>query len=427
MKKTLFTLALLPAFASAQINLVPNPGFEEYKQLPCQCMQNDMSEYLVAWDAANAGTSDYITDLAQPGCYADCKGDNGQGIQVPHGGHAMVFFYNEYDTYREYVSVTLSQPLVPGKKYYAEMYVSLTDHSQFATNNVGMCFFNSKRSVSGDGYIITAKPQVNSAALITDSKGWVKVSGTFIADSAYSFLVIGNFFSPATTKQQPVAVAGRDPEAGGKFAGYYVDDVLVKAMESSLAVSGDTLVNPGAWAKLNATGAKTYSWADVTRPKVILGTSAEIKIQVKAKKTFIVYGDDGDSKIITVNVTKGPAYMQSLNGRKVKKGTLVKIHNEKIKITVYDNNKVDGDSISLYYGDSCIVRNLKLTNKKKTFTLMIDKSNPKQLILFADNLGSMPPNTAACVIGDGKNEINVVLSSDLKSSDAVMLVYDGED
>jgi hypothetical protein len=93
---------------------------------------------------------------------------------------------------------------------------------------------------------------------------------------------------------------------------------------------------------------------------------------------------------------------------------------------VYDNNKIDGDSISLYYGDSCIVSNLKLTGKKKNFVLTIDKENPKQLILYAVNLGAMPPNTAACIIGDGKNEINVVLSSDLKSCGAVMLIYDGD-
>src|ERR1041384_6946111 len=179
MKKMLFALVLLPALASAQINLVPNPGFEEYKKLPCQCMQQDMSDYLVSWDAANGGTSDYINDQANAGCYADCKSNNGQGPQTPHTGHGMVFFYNYYPSgnYREYVSVVLPTPLEPGKKYYAEMYVSLTDHSRFASNNVGMNFSIGKPE--SDGYIIHSHPQVNSEAIITDMNGWVKVSGTF--------------------------------------------------------------------------------------------------------------------------------------------------------------------------------------------------------------------------------------------------------
>jgi hypothetical protein len=117
MRKTLFSLFLLPLCSLAQTNLVPNSGFEEYKQLPCACMQGDMHDYLVSWDAANAGTSDYITDLAAANCYADCKADDGQGIQSPHGGHGMAFFYNYYPSgdYREYVSVTLNRPLVQGK------------------------------------------------------------------------------------------------------------------------------------------------------------------------------------------------------------------------------------------------------------------------------------------------------------------------
>jgi hypothetical protein len=426
MRKMLIACAFLPlsAFSQTQTNIVPNPGFEEYKQLPCACMQNDMGDYLNNWSAANGGTSDYITDLANAGCYADCKANGGQGMQAPHGGHGMVFFYNYYPSgnYREYVAVNLKTPLIKGKKYYAEMYVSLTDHSRTASNNVGMNFSVGKPM--SDKYVINANPQVNETNVITDSKGWVKVSGTFFAAEAYTYLTIGNFFSLEGTKHQST-VAG-DNSGGSGFAGYYVDDVVVMQAESNLAVTGDTLVMSGAFAKLNATGSKSYSWADYSKPKVIIGSGAEIKVQMKTKKTFIVYGDNGESELITVNVTAGPVFMQSLSGRKVKKGSTVKVHNEKIKITVYDNNKIDGDSISLYYGDSCIVNNIQLTKKKKTFTITIDKTQPKQLILYANNLGSQPPNTAACIIGDGKNEINVVLSSDLKASDAVMLVYEEE-
>ena len=100
--------------------------------------------------------------------------------------------------------------------------------------------------------------------------------------------------------------------------------------------------------------------------------------------------------------------------------------NEQIVVTVYNNNKIDGDRISLYYGDSCIVQNYKLTGKKKSFAINIDKAHPKQLILFAVNQGTMPPNTAAVTVGDGRNETNVVLSSDMKNCDSVMLVYKDE-
>ncbi len=429
MRKVFLTLLAFPSLLFAQNNLVPNPGFEEHLRIPDSYMSGDMDQYLVAWDAANDGTADYISDLASPGSYADPKSDNGQGMQDPHGGHAMAFVYNYYPDsrdYREYISSTLKTPLVVGKKYYVEMYVSLTDHSGFAVNNIGMCFFTGERTKE-TGYSILAKPQINSTAVISDSKGWTKVSGSFTADKPYTYLVIGNFFTAEKTTANPIPPQNHGVDGTGNYAGFYIDDVVVKASESDLKIAGDTLVMAGAWAKLNATGSKTYSWADYSKPKVILGNAAEIKVQVNVKKTFIVYGDNGESEIITVNVMRGPVYRQTLNDRKVKKGSVVKVHNEKIKVTVYDNNKIDGDIISLYYGDSCIVSNLKLSKKKKTFIIIVDKRQPKQLILFANNLGEMPPNTAACIIGDGKNEINVVLSSDLKASDAVMLEYVGGD
>ncbi len=423
MKKTLFSLLLIPLWAQAQTNLVPNPSFEEYKQLPCSCMGTNINEYLNNWNCASDGTADFMTDLAGADCYANPTSKNSQGFQAARTGHAMGFIYNYCSSmdYREYVGVTLKSPLVVGQKYYAEMYVSLTDYMGIATNNVGICFFTGELQRTA-GYPINANPQINSTEVITDSKGWVKISGTFTADKAYTYLVIGNFFDSENTKTQKVD--GEDPLGSrGGYSGYYIDDVVVKATAINLAVRGDTLVAPGTVATLIASGSFGYKWADATKPKVILGDSAVLKIPVNVKRTFIVYDNNGNSKKITVNVTTPPVYMQTLNDRKVKKGSVVKVHNEKVKITVYDNNKIDGDSISLYYGDSCIVSNLKLTQKKKTFTITIDKTHPRQLILYAVNLGSQPPNTAAIIIGDGRESINVMLSSDLKASDAVMLAY----
>jgi hypothetical protein len=430
MKKTLLSLLFLPTLTFAQPNLVPNPGFEEYKQLPCSYLSTDMSSYLKNWDCASDGTADFISDMAGSDCYANPNSTNGQGKQIAHTGHNMAFVYNYSETasmdYREYIGVQLKSPLVVGQKYYAEMYVSLTAYSGLASNNIGICFFTGSLSRQS-GYRINGDPQINSTEVITDYKGWVKVSGTFTADKAYTYLVIGNFFDGSETKTEKSTAPDAGMTGRSTYAGYYIDDITVKTTESHLDLTGDTLVASGAVATLIASGGATYKWANVQRPQEILGTDAVLKVPVKARTTFIVYDNTGNSKKITVNVTTPPVYMQTLNGRKVKKGQVVKVHNEKVKITVYDNNKIDGDIISLYYGDSCIVSNLKLTSKKKTYEITIDKTHPRQLILYAVNLGEQPPNTAAIIVGDGKTNINVMLSSDLKASDAVMLSYVAEE
>lgn len=426
MKRFLLTL-LIPVSVSAQ-NLVPNPGFEELLQIPCNCMQNNMSQYVRNWDAVSPGTSDILTDQAEPNCYANPNSAKypALGTQAPHGGHAyaMIMTYcDDKRDYREYIGVKLKQPLIPGKKYYAEMYVSLADYSGYYTNNLGISFFTGEMKKWSE-YVILHEPQVNQTAMVDNCTGWVKVSGTFVAAEAYTFLVIGNFISSANTNHESrnVTVPGQTSGFNSyrNYAGYYIDDIVVKRA-STLAVSGDTLVPAGNIASLMAVGSKTYAWADSAKPAVILGKSPALKLAVEKRRTFYVYGDD-DTAMITVNVSR-PQILKELNGRKVKKGRVVPVENNKITITVFDNNKIDGDSISLYYGDSCIVESYKLTKKKKSFTIYIDKEHPRQLILYAVNQGEMPPNTASVIISDGKNSTSIVLSSDLKTCDSIQFMY----
>ncbi len=426
MRKTLLLLALCPFALPAQpVNLVPNPGFEEYRDIPCSPLGTNISDYLHSWKCASDGTSDFISDLAQPECYSYCLSDNGrnQGYQKPHGGHNMVFFYNysnDNRDYREYVAVELKSPLVPGKKYNVEMFVSLTDYSGLATNSVGAAFFSGELN-KRNGYAIEATPQVYASEIISDAEGWTKISGSFIAQEAYTYMVIGNFLPREEVKMINRREGGKDiPHCKINYCGYYVDDV--KVVSSDLKVTGDTLVEIGATARLLASGSKTYTWADSAKPAVILGSGAALNIPMQHRRTFIVRGADGETGMITVNVKK-PIILKELEGRKVKKGRAVNVTNDEITITVYDNNKIDGDSISLYYGDSCIVSNYSLTGKKKSFKIKIDKNHSKQLILYAVNQGSQPPNTAAIIIKDGRHKIDVVLSSDMKSCDAIILTY----
>ncbi|HEU4716196.1 MAG TPA: hypothetical protein VFU15_00095 [Bacteroidia bacterium] len=426
MRKTLTIILFLPLMIGAQ-NLVPNSGFEEYHRVPCDCMQGDLSEYIKNWQSPAAGTPDIITDEADNDCYASCYSKNNQsyGTQAPHGGHGMGMIMTTAlsGSYREYLGVQLKAPLIPGKKYYAEMYVSLGDKSGLATNNLGMCFFDGdfKKSTSN---IITATPQVNSKDVVDNYVGWVKISGTFVADAPYRVLVIGNFLpmDETDTKKRSNTGSGAYSYMRKDIAAYFVDDILVR-QGGSLEVHGDTLVNQGAMDLLTATGSTRYAWADTTHPATILSNTDQLNMPMNSRRTFYVYGDD-DTAMITVNVRiPKPDIVDSLDDRKVKKGRTITVTNDKVTITVYDKDELDGDSISLWYGDSCLVQHYALTKKKKEFVIHVDKNHPRQLILFAENEGRKPPNTAAFIITDGKHSDNLVLSSDMKSCDSVMLVY----
>ena len=57
--------------------------------------------------------------------------------------------------------------------------------------------------------------------IITDTAKWTRISGSFIADSAYSYIMIGNFFDDAHTDTLNLAATNNN------YAYYYLDDVCV--------------------------------------------------------------------------------------------------------------------------------------------------------------------------------------------------------
>ena len=73
-------------------NLVPNGGFENLRNIPCDYVQPGNIRSLYAdWKLPTAGTSDFFTTEADVSCYANpySTATNAAGYQKPHGGKAM--------------------------------------------------------------------------------------------------------------------------------------------------------------------------------------------------------------------------------------------------------------------------------------------------------------------------------------------------
>jgi hypothetical protein len=86
---------------------------------------------------------------------------------------------------------------------------------------------------------------------------------------------------------------------------------------------------------------------------------------------------------------------------------------DSIRIQLYDNGEIDGDSVSLYLNDELILIHQKLQAEPKTLWVLIDKNLPvNKLVLFAENLGKLPPNTALMEITIHGKLYNVFLSTD---------------
>ena len=102
----------------------------------------------------------------------------------------------------------------------------------------------------------------------------------------------------------------------------------------------------------------------------------------------------------------------------------IEVVNDSVQVSFYDNGVVDGDSVTVIFNNQIIVSHLLLNAKGKTFTLSIDKINDtNELIMYAENLGSIPPNTALMVIYDGKTRHEVNISSSTFSNGTVNFVF----
>lgn len=98
------------------------------------------------------------------------------------------------------------------------------------------------------------------------------------------------------------------------------------------------------------------------------------------------------------------------------------LENPSIRLEIYDNGEIDGDMISLYLNDKLVLPKVSLTHKAVRLTIDLDPSLPfNELSMFAENLGTKPPNTAALIVYDGKTRYETLLSSDLSKSATLKL------
>ncbi len=112
-----------------------------------------------------------------------------------------------------------------------------------------------------------------------------------------------------------------------------------------------------------------------------------------------------------------------ISGRKVISNLKIEVDSDAISIYVFDNSFNDGDTVSLFFNGTWVLDHYGVTKKKKPLLLNIVPNTNNYLVLFANNLGKSPPNTAAIEFDDGKNKRIFKLSSDLKSCSAINFYF----
>jgi hypothetical protein len=141
---------------------------------------------------------------------------------------------------------------------------------------------------------------------------------------------------------------------------------------------------------------------------------------VAKPKEIVVVVEKKPEPVILPNAATGAV---DVNKRTITTTQSVFYKSDSLVLTLYDNGYVDGDTVSVVMNGEVIFSKQGLSTKAVSKTIYITKETPDsiKLVMYAENLGSIPPNTGLLVVHDGEAVYDVRFSADLKSNAAIIL------
>lgn len=198
MKKLLLLFFSYSFFSSFSQNLVSNSSFEYFSGCPLgmQCKIDSA----IGWSSFSY-SPDYFHACAST------VPQNSIGYQnaATGNGYAGLFCYGNLSNAREYIGQKLISPLIAGKSYTVSFKTSLSEsyEANCYINRLGVLFSTTSYSLAPCSHNPFLLPpnyaHIYSTDFLSDTANWVVIENSFIADSAYQYLIIGNFFDDNNT------------------------------------------------------------------------------------------------------------------------------------------------------------------------------------------------------------------------------------
>jgi len=113
----------------------------------------------------------------------------------------------------------------------------------------------------------------------------------------------------------------------------------------------------------------------------------------------------------------------SIDTRKTEIIRSVFFRTDSLVIKLYDNGEIDGDTVSVILNGKVIIAREGLTASAITKTIYItpDLGDSLQLVMYAENLGALPPNTGLLTIQDGDDRYDIRFAGDFQKNSAIIL------
>jgi hypothetical protein len=212
------------------------------------------------------------------------------------------------------------------------------------------------------------------------------------------------FTTPASTATLMLVMIDNAP--GGCGNDFALDDITFRECVKQIQQLTPPKTAPK---KLPATTRQTAA-SNPAPKKNITPPSKEIQVTQVVKPNT-----DTISKTISVVKQSPKIFPPPPLVLKTRENALVrKIETEasEIKIELYDNGEIDGDTVSIYHNNTLIRSHMRLSQKPISIGISVNPSQPHhEIIMVAENLGSIPPNTSVMIITTASNRYEVFISS----------------
>lgn len=142
----------------------------------------------------------------------------------------------------------------------------------------------------------------------------------------------------------------------------------------------------------------------------------ETKVKIKEEKTTIK--TDAEKKTVP---EKTEPVILTYDQRKNNLLRTIDATSDSLLLSFYDNGVVDGDAISVYLNGQPVLSNTSLKSSAIKKTIHFANTNELTLLLVAENLGSIPPNTGLITIRDGEKIYQLNFTADMQTNVSITI------
>lgn len=266
-------------------NLVPNPSFEEFSELPNAHSQISRCTH---WFETSKSV-DYFHRRGKS--YAKLPSQR-VGQAYPYHGEAVAGFIagsTEGISNSEILTVQLTESLAIGQRYRVSFLISNgrdPDSAAWHLNSFDLgcdgigVYFSRDVSNFRSRFMNGEKLDAITITEILWSTEWHRVTFFFTALDSFDHLSIGNFNSIGTTRFEIFR-----PTGNNRFAYYFVDSVSVIKAED-IAIEGDRVICAGDSVLLRAVNTPNPTWFVMDNKKRIISRDSQLWIKPKGDTTI---------------------------------------------------------------------------------------------------------------------------------------------